>query len=313
MSLATPEPIDVSIVVACLNEVENVERLGVALKAELARVGVSHEIIFIDNGSTDGTIPVLRDMCARDKSIRVILNNTNFGQMRSPAHGIYQTTGATVVCISADFQDPPTMIGDFIERWRRGAKIVLGVRESEEMTIWMRFVRSVGYGFFRHFGDYRLISGATGFGLYDRAVVDCLKQWRDPEPFFRGMLVESGFPLATVPYNRPKRTGGISKNKFLNLLHFSWIAIGSAGKYLLRMPLYIGIVLGLVVIVTFILGLIAVVLSRSASGLFIAAAIELAFAIIFVFLGLLGEQVRMISEMTRNIPLVTEKERLNFN
>ena len=165
-------------------------------------------MVFIDNGSTDGTIDILKGICAADPRIRLIVNNRNYGQMRSPTHGIYQTTGAAVVAISSDFQDPPELIGQFIERWRAGAIIVLGVRQSEKQSPLMRSIRAIGYGFFERFGDYRVIPGATGFGLYDRRVVDTLKQWRDPEPFFRGMLVESGYRLETIPYHRPGRAGG---------------------------------------------------------------------------------------------------------
>ena len=244
--------------------------------------------------------------------IRLIVNNKNYGQMRSPTYGIYQTTGAAVIAISSDFQDPPEMIGQFIDRWRAGALIVLGVRQSEKQTLLMRIIRAVGYGFFERFGDYRVIPGATGFGLYDRRVVDTLKQWRDPEPFFRGMLVESGYPLETILYHRPGRAGGVSKNNFRTMLSFALVALTSCSKRLLRAPLYLAVIIFTTMFVTLLAAVVIAFFGRPpwlALGLAVAQG---AFATICLFLGLIGEQVRMISEMCRNTPLVVEKERVNF-
>jgi glycosyltransferase involved in cell wall biosynthesis len=305
--------IEISAAIPCLNEAENVAAIveSVARQLEKAHV-VSYEMIFIDNGSTDGTIDILKRICATDPRIRLIVNNKNYGQMRSPTYGIYQTTGAAVVAISSDFQDPPEMIGQFISRWRAGALIVLGVRQSEKQPPLMRLIRAVGYGFFERFGDYRVIPGATGFGLYDRRVVDALKQWRDPEPFFRGMLVESGFRLETIPYHRPSRAGGVSKNNFRTLMSFALAGLASCSKKLLRVPLYLAMLTFMSMFATFFAAAFIAIFGRPpwlALGLALAQG---AFATICLFLGLIGEQVRIISEMCRNTPLVIESERINF-
>src|SRR5665213_1729805 len=162
--MVDPSVIDISVLIPCLNEEENVLPIAAAIAAELEKVGVSYDIIFIDNGSDDGTIDLIKGLCARDERVRLIVNNKNFGQMRSPTYGIYQTTGKAVIGISADFQDPPSLIGELIARWRAGTRIVLGVRQSEKTSLVLRFIRAVGYGFFARFGDYRVIPGATGFG-----------------------------------------------------------------------------------------------------------------------------------------------------
>jgi glycosyltransferase involved in cell wall biosynthesis len=307
------ESIEISAAIPCLNEAENVAAIVAAVAREFEKAQVSsYEMVFIDNGSTDGTIDILKGLCAADQRIRLIVNNKNYGQMRSPTYGIYQTVGAAVVAISSDFQDPPGMIGQFISRWRDGAMIVLGVRRTEKQSLVMRLVRAVGYGFFERFGDYRVIPGATGFGLYDRHVVDTLKQWRDPEPFFRGMLVESGYRLETIPYHRPGRAGGASKNNFGTMLSFALVALASCSKKLLRVPLYLAVI---VFITTFATFLVAGVMALSSRPPWLALGLALAqgaFATICLFLGLIGEQVRMISEMSRNTPLVVEKERVNF-
>lgn len=310
--MAAP-PVDISIVAACLNEAENVIPLAAALKSVLDGAQVSYEIIYIDNGSTDGTIDLVKGMCAKDPHIKLIVNNRNFGYMRSPAHAIYQASGRAVVGMCSDFQDPPALIGDFIARWRSGAKIVLGVRQSEKSSLTIRLVRALGYGFYNRFGDYSVIPGATGFGLYDRDVVECLRLWRDPEPFFRGMLVESGYRLETIHYHRPPRAAGETKNKFASLVNFALTTVGSASKKMLRAPLIVCVFTFMLTVALLLFGLVRGLFGLPFAGLLYLSAGSFAFSLILLFLGLIGEQVRIISDMVRNVPLVTERERVNFD
>jgi polyisoprenyl-phosphate glycosyltransferase len=306
-------PIEISVVIPCLNEAENVEAIAAAVKRELAKAGVSaYELIFIDNGSTDGTVDLVKGMCAADPGVRLIVNNRNYGQKRSPTYAIYQTSGAAVIGICADFQDPPEMLGAFIERWRAGAHIVLGVRASEKVSLGMRLFRALGYGFLARFSDYRVIPDATGFGLYDRAVVDCLKKWRDPEPFFRGMLVESGFSLETMPYARPPRAAGRSKNSIFAMIDFGLSGVASASSQLLRAPLYLAPFVFAAVGVALLVGIALLVLGRGTWTPFLLALGGACFGVTLVFLGLMGEQVRLIAKTVRDEPLVVEKERVNF-
>ena len=176
--------IEVSVVIPTLNEAENAVAIAAAATAALVNADATYEIIFIDNGSTDGTVDVVKALCLTDQHIRLIVNNQNYGQMRSPTYGIYQASGEAVIGLCADFQDPPEMIGEFIARWRAGAEIVLGVRVSERTSMVLRFIRLIGYGFFERFGDYRVIPNATGFGLYSRRVVEILKRWRGSRTLF---------------------------------------------------------------------------------------------------------------------------------
>jgi polyisoprenyl-phosphate glycosyltransferase len=299
---------DISVVMPCLNEQENVRSIAEAVAAELEQVGATFEIIFIDNGSSDGTEAILRQLCAEDRRIRAIFNNRNYGQMRSPTYGIYQARGRAVVGMCSDFQDPPAMLGAFIERWKCGAKIVLGVRRMQGRS----WIAAAGYSILGAIGDYRIIPGATGFGLYDRAVVDCLKEWNEPEPFFRGMLVESGFRLETIVFDRPGRAGGRSKNNVWTLLAFSLSALASSSKALLRLPLLLG--LGSFAVAAILAGASAIAAIVGASTMLpvILAVVSFYFGIGFLTLGVMGEQLRLIAERSRNTPLVIERERLNF-
>src|SRR4051812_20322280 len=148
---------EISIVIPCLNEEENAEPICNAVIAEMEKTGCSFELIFIDNCSTDRTVEIIRSICARDDRVKLIANTRNFGQMRSPTHGIYQARGHAVINMCADFQDPPVLIPEFIRRWRDGAKIVLGVRETEKSGAILTACRNASYALQRKFGDYPII------------------------------------------------------------------------------------------------------------------------------------------------------------
>ena len=306
-------PVEVSFAIPCYNEEANVVAIYEAVTREAELHCSSHEIIFIDNASTDTTRVLLEQLCSRDSRVRAIFNNRNYGQMRSPTYAIYQAQGAAVIAMCCDFQDPPALIGQLIEQWRAGAQVVLGQRRSEKTGLLLGLVRKAGYGFFRRFGDYPLIPGATGFGLFGRTVVDMLSTWNEPEPFFRGMVIESGYRLAVIPYDRPVRAAGKSSNSFWSLLNFALSGIGGSAKSLLRLQLVLGIYLAFF---TIILGIIAVIrfavvgYSPLLAGLTVLVAL---FSVLILCLGLIGDQVRLIAERLRNVPLVIEERRIGFD
>lgn len=305
----TPE---LSIVIPCYNEQENVRAICAAVTAEAARHARSHEILLIDNCSTDRTREHMRALCTEDPRIRAIFNNRNYGQMRSPTYGIYQAEGTAVIGMCADFQDPPAMIGAFVRQWRAGAQIVLGQRRSERASPLLGATRRLGYAFLRRFGDYPVIPGATGFGLFDREVVDTLAAWNEPEPFFRGMLVESGFRLAVVPFDRPERAAGTSKNGFGALASFALSGLAGSAKSLLRAPILLAFPAVGIAMLTLLGAMVAAFLDGPGLALLGFALGFAMFAVLLLILGLIGEQVRMLAERSRNVPLVIEAERVNF-
>jgi glycosyltransferase involved in cell wall biosynthesis len=303
---------ELSIVVPCYNEEANVVAMYEAVTAQAEKHASSHEIIFIDNKSSDRTRELLREICARDPRIRSIFNNRNYGQMRSPTYGIYQAKGRAVIAICCDFQDPPALIPDMMAQWREGAQIVLGRRRSEKAGLILTMVRKAGYALFNRFGDYPLIPGATGFGLFDRKVVDMLASWNEPEPFFRGMLIESGYRLAVIPFDRPQRAGGRSSNNYGALLNFALSGVGGSAKGLLRLQLIFAIYLCIFAGVLALATVLRFAFHGYSPALLILTFVVGLFAVMLLSLGLIGDQVRLLAERSRNVPLVIEEERLNF-
>ena len=309
---APPVVPDVSVVIPTRNEEENALPIAEAVIREMDATGLSFDVIFIDNASQDRTVELLRGLCARDPRVRLIVNTRDFGQMRSPTHAIFQARGRAIINMCADFQDPPELIGEFVRRWQAGADVVLGVCASEKNSVGLSAARGTAYWFFERFGDYPVIPNATGFGLYTRQVVREIARLKEPEPFFRGMLVETGFHIATISYPRPPRAGGRSNNNFFALLDFTLSGLAGASKRLVRVPFYLGALGAVMALAMLAGGLLALVLGKPIAGWLIAAVVQAEMALLFVFLGLVGDQVRLISERTRETPLVIERERVNF-
>lgn len=303
---------EVTVCIACRNEEDNAEAIAAAVIAAMESVEASFDIIFIDNESTDRTVAVVKQMCARDPRIKLIVNTRNFGQMRSPTHAIYEAAGRGVISMCADFQDSPDLLPEFVRRWRAGTPIVLGVRKVERNGIALRFFRNLSYGLQRRFGDYPVIPNATGFGIYDRKVVNSLKRLNEPEPFVRGMLVETGYRIETIPFDRPPRAGGRSKNNFFTLLDFALNGLAGSSKGLLRAPLYVAFLFGIITAICLAAAALTPLWDGSWQLWLFAALLEGQMTLMFLFFGLLGVQVGLISERTRNQPLVLEQERVNF-
>ena len=308
--LGTPPVISVAI--PCRNEEANIREIAAAVIGEMEKVGIPFEILFIDNGSTDATAQLGRELCAADPRIKLIINTRNFGQMRSPTHAIFEARGKAVIGMCADFQDPPNLIPRFIERWQAGVPIVLGIRETEKSRFPRGFFRNLFYSFAKKVGDYPIIPDATGFGLYDRKVVDAISALNEPEPFFRGLLVETGYAIEKIMYARPQRRGGLSNNNFFVLLDFAISGLSGSSKKLARLPLLIGFLSVAMSAFTMIGAIFGFLLGYNVIPWIFGFAIELQFGLLFIFLGLIGDQVRVIAERTRGAPLVIEQERVNF-
>jgi glycosyltransferase involved in cell wall biosynthesis len=306
----------VTVVTPCYNEEDNVEELYRQVRAVLESIdGISYHILFIDNRSTDATADILRRLAAADNRVQVILNARNFGHIRSPYHGILQAEGDAVIAMVADLQDPPEMLREFIRRWREGAKIVAGVKPSADESGAMFAIRRLYYSTVARIADVKLIQNFTGFGLYDRQVIEALRRIDDPYPYARGLIAEIGYDVVQIPYNQPRRRRGITKNNFYTLYDVAMLGITSHSRMPLRIATMAGFALSALSLVVSIVYLLLKLLFWSQFpfgvapviiGVFFFASIQL------FFIGLLGEYVGAILTHVQKRPLVFERERINF-
>lgn len=306
----------VTVLTPCFNEAENVRALYERVRAVFQPLGdYRYEHLFIDNASTDETVSILRDIAARDRNVKVIVNTRNFGHVRSPYHALLQCRGDAVIGMAADLQDPPEMIPVFLEKWREGFKVVLGVKSASEESTMMAAIRRWGYGVIDRLSEVKQVRNSTGFGLYDKAFVSVLRRLPDPYPYFRGIVAELGFQYATVPYAQPKRTKGVTKNNLYTLYDLGVQGVINHSKIPLRLATILGFfssVVGLIAaFVYFVMKMLfwynlPIGIAPLIIGLFCAASVQL------FFLGILGEYVGSIYTQVRNRPLVVERERINF-
>lgn len=307
----------ISVVTPCFNEAENVDELHarlVLVRELLPQYRFEH--IFIDNASTDDTVARIKVLIAKDPTVRLIVNARNFGHIRSPYYGILQSSGDAVVCMASDLQDPPELIPEMVRAWESGFRVVAGVKQESRESRAMWLMRTAYYRLVRKMADVQLLEHFTGFGLYDRQVVDILRRLDDPYPYFRGLIAEIGFDVARVPFKQPGRTRGITKNNFYTLYDMAMLGITSHSKIPIRLATMAGFALSLV---SFLISLTYLVMKLVLWDRFQLGTAPLLIGMFFFgsvqifFIGLIGEYVASIHTQVLRRPLVVELERVNFD
>ena len=307
----------ISIVSPCFNEQDNIEELS-SLVRELfdgPLSDYSYEHIFIDNCSTDNTIEILRGLAKKDKRIKVIINSRNFGHIRSPYHGLFQSSGDATVLLVSDLQDPPSLIKDFIEEWEKGFKVVVGVKTKSEENFLMFAIRKIYYRLIEKFSDTEQIKNFTGFGLYDRSFIKCINDLNDPYPYLRGLITELGFERKEIEYKQPQRNKGRTKNNFYTLYDIAMLGFVNHSKVPLRLATFVGFLVSLASILVAAYYFIAKLIywdvfeagtAPMVIGIFFFASVQL------IFIGIIGEYIGAIHTQVKQRPLVVERERINF-
>lgn len=307
----------ISILIPTYNEQENV----VPLSQEIIEVfetklpTYNYEIVFIDNYSQDNTRALLAKLCEDNKNIKAIFNAKNFGQFNSPYYGLCQTTGDCTILMCADFQDPISMIPKFIQEWENGYKIVCGIKTTSKENKIMYLLRSMYYKTIKKMSDVEQIEHFTGFGLYDKAFIEVLKNLNDSSPFLRGIVAELGFERKDIPYEQQKRRAGKTSNNFYRLYDAAMLSFTSYTKIGLRIATMLGFIMSgisiLIALIYLVLKLIfwnsfAMGMAPVLIGVFVFGSIQL------FFIGLVGEYIMNINTRMMNRPLVIEEKRINF-
>jgi len=306
----------ISIVTPMFNEEGNVPELCDRVSAVMRKLPYDYEHICIDNCSTDQTVVLLKQRAQEDKNLKIIVNVRNFGQVRSPYHAILQSTGDAVVLIVADLQDPPEIIDDLVRKWETGFKTVLATKPESEESPLMYFIRSFYYKLISKISEVPLVQNATGCGLFDREVINILKSLDDPYPYFRGLVCEVSYPIATVPFKQPRRKRGVTSNNFYTLYDIAMLGFTKHSKIPLRLMIFLGAGLAFLSFSSGLTYLIAKLLFWNSFALGIAP-IVLGFfffsAVQMIFLGILGEYIGSVLTHVRKLPHVIESERINFD
>ncbi|MBS1815614.1 MAG: glycosyltransferase family 2 protein [Acidobacteria bacterium] len=307
----------ISVVSPAYNEEGNLTPLVERVRAVFATLPqYDYEHIIIDNASTDGTVAELKQLASQDAHVKGIVNARNFGHIRSPHHAILEADGDAVVILLSDLQDPPELIADFVREWEMGWMAVVGVKTSSEESGLMYWIRSTYYRTIERLTSVRVLRHYTGFGLYDRRVIEEVKRFGDPYPYFRGQIAEIGLPTKLIEYGQKRRERGITKNNWYTLYDIAMLGITNLSKVPLRAVTFGGFVFAALSLFAGFLYLIAKLLfwnhfelglAPTMIGLFFLGSVQL------IAIGIIGEYVGSIHTFVQNRPLVTEKERINFD
>jgi glycosyltransferase involved in cell wall biosynthesis len=308
----------VSILTPCFNEEAGIrecyERVRSVMESGLSAYDYEH--LFIDNCSTDSTVEILRDIASRDRRVRVIVNSRNYGQSRSPYHGMLQITGDAFIGIVADLQTPPEVIPSLVAQWEQGYPMVIAVRTGMSERWVIQLLRRSFYWLISRVSNIEQIPHFIGFGLFDRKIVEVLRNLDDPTPYFRGMVAEIGFDKGFVEYVQPLRKHGQSRHSLFDLLDYAILGLVSNSQAPLRLMTLVGFATSIASLSVTLVYLFMKLLFWSALPLGIAPILVGMFffaSLQFLFLGILGEYVGSIHERVKRRPLVIEKERINFD
>ncbi|MFZ0560990.1 MAG: glycosyltransferase family 2 protein [Terriglobales bacterium] len=307
----------ISVVTPCFNEEGNVRELYERVRDLMLSLGkYRYEHIFIDNASRDTTFTVLSEIAAADSNVKVIRNARNFGHVRSPMHALFQAQGDAVIVLMSDLQDPPEVLVPLLEEWEKGVPIVIAVKHQSRESAPMFLVRKAFYRLVNRLSDdIETYENFTGFGLYDRKVIELVRQFGDPYPYFRGMIAEIGLPHSEVQYEQQRRKSGKTKNNFYTLYDLAMLGITKLSKVPLRLVTFSGFAGSLLSLFggmayfaykLFFWKNFTVGIAPIAIGMFFLGSLQL------LFMGIIGEYIGNIHTQVHNRPLVIEWERLNF-
>ncbi len=236
----------ISVVVPCYNEAEGLAAFHARLAAVMAGLGAPWEVVYIDDGSTDGTRAVMEALATSDSSVGVLGLSRNFGKEAATTAGLDHARGDAVVVIDADLQDPPEVIPELAAVWRQGVDVVYAQRRAREGETWLK--RVTAHGFYRlmsDVGQVRLPRDTGDFRLMSRRAVDALGQLRERHRFMKGLFAWVGFPSQAVLYDRAPRHAGTSKWNYWKLWNFALEGITSFTVMPLKVATYIGLVVAL--------------------------------------------------------------------
>ena len=305
----------ISIVTPTFNEAKNIYSLAKEISFQMQNLDCDYEHIIIDNASTDATQEVIRKLCLENKKVKAIFNKRNFGHIRSPYYGILQANGDATILLSADYQDPPELIGELIEKWKKGSEVVLLKRKSSKSNFFLEFMKTVFYKAMNTLSEIKLLEKTTGSGIFDKTITEELKKIEEPYPYFRGLIMEIAGKIDVIEFDQPKRRYGHSSNNFFTLFDLAMLGIIKHSKLPLRLMTITGLILS---ITSFLIGTIFFIykllfwdsfqlgLAPVILGLFFGISFQI------LLLGAIGEYVGFILTQVRKFPLVIEKERINF-
>ena len=296
-----------SVVVPVYNERESLPELYRRVREVMARLGEPWELVLVDDGSTDGSTELIRQLREKDpEHVRAVILARNFGHQIAVTAGIDYARGQAVILMDADLQDPPEVIPQLVEKWREGYHVVYAVRKAREGETWFKkTTAALFYRLIRRITDVDIPPDTGDFRLMDRRVVEVLKGMKERHRFIRGMVAWVGFRQTGVPYVRAPRFAGETKYPLRKMLKFAWDAITGFSYVPLQLATYLGFAAAGMAI----LAIPLVVVARLAGSQAFYGQATTLIAVLFlggvqlISLGILGEYIGRIYDEVKARPL----------
>jgi len=310
------EKILLSVIVPCFNEEAVLRETNQRLIGILSDLpDLDFEMIYVDDGSRDATLSILKEIQSRDKRIRVVSFSRNFGHQIAVTAGLEHASGDAAVLIDADLQDPPDVIGQMLDRWRHGADVAYGLRQEREgETAFKLWTAKAFYRVINRLSEVRIPLDTGDFRLMDRKVVDALLSMPERDRFVRGLVAWAGFRQEAVSYRRAARFAGTTKYPLAKMVRFALDGILSFSFVPLRLATWMGLSAGALAVV----GILYALVLRLLTNIWVPGWTLLFIALLFfggvqlVFLGVIGEYLGRVYGEVKRRPLYLVKERLGF-
>lgn len=306
----------VSVVVPVFNEIENLDELYKRTTAVMQSLeSYDYEIVFFDDGSTDGSREKIEELCETDMHVKAVFYSKNFGYSKSIFYAVQQAKGDCAVLLHADMQNPPELIPELVEKWENGATNVLGIKNKSRENPVMYFLRTVVYWIMNHIFGMNLIPHATEFELLDKSFIEVLNNGTYKNPFLRGIIAENAENVEYLYYTQDKREKGKSHFSISKYYDFAICGIVNMSKTLPRKLLCFGLVMAGICILEFLIGFIPGVVKHTITDIataIVARLIFLAVSVGLIFNSFMFEYVVAIAQSDGAEELVTEEKRINY-
>jgi len=301
----------ISVVIPVLDEEEVLPELYRQLGEVMRTVGGRHELVFVDDGSEDGSLKLLRGFAASDSAVRVVCLSRSFGHQAALSAGIDHARGDAVVTIDADLQDPPSLLRDMVLRWSEGAEVVYARRSRRRGEGLPKRASAFLFGrFLRLVASVPIPLDVADYRLMDRRVCDCLRRMPERRRYLRGMVAWAGFRQVEIRYDRLPRAAGDPKFRLGNMLRLAFDALSSFARAPLRSAVILGLAALAGSLVVLILALVGRPSARAAGpfGPFALTALLALNGVTLLLLGLLGAYVGRLADEVRQRPLYVVRE-----
>lgn len=304
-----------SIIIPIYNEEKNIEELSRRLYAVLKRVSEDFEIIYVNDGSTDKSLSLLKSLAQRDKRIKIISFSRNFGHQVAITAGLDNCRGDCAVIIDGDLQDPPELIPKLINKWQEDYQVVYAKRESRQGEPYLKLITAfVFYRVIKKIAKIDMPVDVGDFRLIDRQVIEALKKMPERQRFIRGMVAWTGFNQTGVKFKRDERGAGKTKYSYSKSIELALAGITSFSFIPLRLATYLGLIVsGL----SFLYGIYVLYL-KFIRGMTVQGWASIMVTVLFlggvqlITLGIIGEYIGRLGEESKQRPTYVVKEKINF-